>query len=1199
MKLLYYILFITYLNFYLSSTALAIDGKKSITPVATTKGFIENKGQIHNQDYKANTDIKYLLSTGRGMNVQLLTNSFSYDTYWVEEKTKSSIIMQTSDPKNTILDEENTYHFHRVDIELIGANLNPKIEALYSSQEYFSYHNAVTLEKGATNVHHYEKVIYKNIYPNIDLEFETNPKSENLPFKYNFIVHTGGNIADIKLHYKGANKTQLQNGNINIVVAHTSFIERIPLSYEEESGKEIKVSYLQIAKNQYGFQSEQYNTKQTLVIDPTPERIWGTYYGNNNSYSDDEAIQGSVLDNNGKLYVVGKTRSLSAIATTGAYQATMAGEGDGFLSCFNTSTGVLIWGTYYGGETGDALGSVVLDNLGNIYVQGETFSTTGIATSATHQPAINATVPRVHNTDTFLARFNSQGIREWATYFGKNGYDHRAGLAIDNSGSVYTLMNSKINNHNYDAIIASFNTSTGILNWQTSYGGDDYEYTLFSSRGITLDNLGKLYITGRTRSTTGIATNGVHQETLAGKEDAFVAKFDTSTGALDWGTYFGGNENDISNAITVDNFGKLYITGRTLSNTAIATLGTHQNTLEGNSDAFVAKFNTSTGVLNWSTYFGGENDEMGLDIVSKDKNVYICGTTNSATNIATSDTYQDIYKTYGGNRNDAFLLRMNDLGAILWSTYYGGIGHEGYSLSLAVSNNNEIYLSGNTESSTNIATSNSYQETKNGYEDAFIVKFRDIVLCEATATTTLTFPAYQLKEVINTSAQTLSDNWLLSKHIQLLKTDGNHIDNLYTRPYTVGKQGIWRGESSFAYVTDRKQSSTINLSEDGTYTLNMFNWKYLGELDCPEWRKVETVSEYHPQSSDVERYNILKLYSSFHIGYSNQLVSAAAANSKQYEFGFEGFEEYTTGIESANANLVFSTYEERRVISVPYWFTLETGRNRRIWAPLELQTLQNQYSFTKLHVLGKQIDVNYPGEFRSHTTLDEITIEGDKSLIKFAQNEISPFEGFWTGKVSVTINKTTAQLFNGGQPKLVDGIAHTGTKSLKIDLPASFDQPYLLLIPNKKYVVSAWVRVDDANNPIRVPSYKDLASIQVEFEDGQIVEFSPQGQIIEGWQRIEGSFIVPENGMGRWNINLINNKGLATYFDDIRLFPSLCNMESFVYDTETFRLEAKLDANNYATFYYYDAEGRLYLVKQETAKGVQTLQTVTTHTKRN
>lgn len=472
--------------------------------------------------------------------------------------------------------------------------------------------------------------------------------------------------------------------------------------------------------------------------------------------------------------------------------------------------------------------------------------------------------------------------------------------------------------------------------------------------------------------------------------------------------------------------------------------------------------------------------------------------------------------------------------------------------------------------------------------------------CETTATTTLTFPAYQLKEVINTSAQTLSDNWLLSKDIPLLKTNGSRIDDLYTRPYVVGKQGIWRGESSFAYVTDRKQSAGINLKKDGTYTLNMFNWKYLGELDCPEWRKVETVSEYHPQSSDVERYNILKLYSSFHIGYSDQLVSAAAANSKQYEFGFEGFEEYTDDIYYANANLLFSTFEERRLLPIPYWFTLETGRNRRIWAPLELQTLQNQYSssFTQLHVLGKQIDVNYPSEFRSHTTFEEIMLDNDKALIKFSLNEATPFEGFWTGKVGVTINKLTAQTFNGAQPKLVDGIAHTGTKSLKIDLPASFNQPYLLLIPNKKYVVSAWVRVDEADKPVRIASYQELASLQVEFGDRTTIQFKPEGQIIEGWQRIEGSFIVPKGGMGEWNIQLINTKGLATYFDDMRLFPSLGNMESFVYDTETFRLEAKLDANNYATFYYYDAEGRLYLVKQETAKGVQTLQTVTTHTKR-
>ena len=480
-----------------------------------------------------------------------------------------------------------------------------------------------------------------------------------------------------------------------------------------------------------------------------------------------------------------------------------------------------------------------------------------------------------------------------------------------------------------------------------------------------------------------------------------------------------------------------------------------------------------------------------------------------------------------------------------------------------------------------------------------------IELCTEIDTALLTFPSYQLNQVINTSAQTLSDNWLLSKDIPLLKTDGNRIDDVFTRPYVVGKQGIWRGESSFAYVTDRKQSSTIDLKTDGTYTLNMFNWKYLGELDCPEWRKVETVSEYHPQSSDVERYNILKLYSSFHIGYSDQLVSAAAANSKQYEFGFEGFEEYHLGIiRSANANLLFATRQPIYGyipidIKVPYWFTLETGRNRKIWAPLELQTLQNQYAFPKLHILGKQIDVNYPGEFRSHTTFEEITIESDKSLIKFAQNEEAPFEGFWTGKVGVTIEKTVTPVGNGSNARVTTGIAHTGTKSLKLEASMHFEQPYLLLIPNKKYVVSAWVRVDQGDKPILTSSYQAYTGINIQIGTATSIEFKPEGQIIEGWQRIEGSFTVPSEGMGDWSIELVNNQGVITYFDDIRLFPSLGNMESFVYDTETFRLEAKLDANNYATFYYYDAEGRLYLVKQETAKGVQTLQTVTTHTKKN
>ena len=67
------------------------------------------------------------------------------------------------------------------------------------------------------------------------------------------------------------------------------------------------------------------------------------------------------------------------------------------------------------------------------------------------------------------------------------------------------------------------------------------------------------------------------------------------------------------------------------------------------------------------------------------------------------------------------------------------------------------------------------------------------------------------------------------------------------------------------------------------------------------------------------------------------------------------------------------------------------------------------------------------------------------------------------------------------------------------------------------------------------------------------------------------------------------------YIDDIRLFPADGNMQSYVYDPSNYRLQATLDNNNYATFYSYDAEGNLFLVKKETEEGIKTIQVSRSH----
>ena len=54
-------------------------------------------------------------------------------------------------------------------------------------------------------------------------------------------------------------------------------------------------------------------------------------------------------------------------------------------------------------------------------------------------------------------------------------------------------------------------------------------------------------------------------------------------------------------------------------------------------------------------------------------------------------------------------------------------------------------------------------------------------------------------------------------------------------------------------------------------------------------------------------------------------------------------------------------------------------------------------------------------------------------------------------------------------------------------------------------------------------------------------------------------------------------------------------MQSFVYDRQNYKPQATLDANNYATFYYYDQQGNLFLVKKETERGIMTIQESLSH----
>mgnify|MGYP006197092893 FL=1 len=247
-------------------------------------GFIENNGQIVDQKGKPNTFVKYLLNTN-GLNVQLREKGFSYDVYETEKisltkKDKDFYSSNISfDNKNEIPDYSLKYNFHRIDIDFLNTSQNVKLIAEEKSKDYDNYYNVAHAKNGITNIHKYKKVTYQNIYYQIDVVFFI-PNDSTKAVEYNFIVKPGGKVSDIQLKFNGT-KTDLEDNKIKMNLRFGQMEETIPMSWTELGSRknEITINYKKIKKNIYGFEGDLNSSDETIVIDPVPIRLWGTYYG--------------------------------------------------------------------------------------------------------------------------------------------------------------------------------------------------------------------------------------------------------------------------------------------------------------------------------------------------------------------------------------------------------------------------------------------------------------------------------------------------------------------------------------------------------------------------------------------------------------------------------------------------------------------------------------------------------------------------------------------------------------------------------------------------------------------------------------------------------------------------------------------------------------------------------------------------------
>ncbi len=317
-------------------------------------------------------------------------------------------------------------------------------------------------------------------------------------------------------------------------------------------------------------------------------RQWGTYVGGEKG----EEFPSLSYDGYGHVYLTAHTYSYYGIASNGTYLDTLPvpyGEPSSFLAKFDAN-GVRLWGTYL--DSASTIQGLSSDN-NTVYVMGTTHNTQ-LATPGSYQEAYTA------RNDAFISRFSVQGQRIWSTYFGGDSTDEFFDAIIDPIGNLYIcgVTNSinqiatlgsgqEIAGGKRDVMFVKFNDA-GERIWSTYFGGDDHDDVAQGS-AMCFDDSGNVFISGATRSGSNIAGVGSHQSVIGGGTDAYLAKFDTS-GSKQWATYYGGGGDEGLTSCAFGRKGRVFISGITISNSSIATPGSHKDQFSGFWDCFIAKF---------------------------------------------------------------------------------------------------------------------------------------------------------------------------------------------------------------------------------------------------------------------------------------------------------------------------------------------------------------------------------------------------------------------------------------------------------------------------------------------------------------------------------------------------------------------------------------------------------------------------------
>lgn len=327
---------------------------------------------------------------------------------------------------------------------------------------------------------------------------------------------------------------------------------------------------------------------------------------------------GIACDTLGNIFVTGNFRNT---VTFGTYTLTSYDVDDSFIAKYDAN-GNCLWVYHPVSTSSDICWSIAVDASGNCYVSGYFTGT------MTFSPLASMTAPS--GFSVVVAKLNSSGLPLWSKISSGSSFNQGTALAIDNAGNIFicgyfsatcTFGAYSVTSVGFrDIFLAKYNNN-GVEQWARSAGSsgfDDY------GMDVCTDNLGNAYITGYFRSTITFGSNSV---TSAGADDMFLAKYN-SAGTSQWAVRGGGSLLDHGNGVHCDQNNNIYVTGFYYST---AIFGSFTLTPGGFNELFVALYNSSGAIQNIKGV-NGPNYEEGYCVYNDQRgSTYVSGMFGSTT----------------------------------------------------------------------------------------------------------------------------------------------------------------------------------------------------------------------------------------------------------------------------------------------------------------------------------------------------------------------------------------------------------------------------------------------------------------------------------------------------------------------------------------------------------------------------------------